>query len=418
MAGKDGPGTGHDNAIGWFILAIIAICIALLIWFKFEYEIKHVIRIIRWSQMWLVSWFVGPDYEIPFRGATYNFQELVDAVPNIPYRDLGDNWMSLIATAAMYPLRYVFAFIIVVFAFWALFRGPETQYRRVLGLDGLIDVQSKVFPIISPFVKFNPSKQPVRPPGTPVPAELPLFSEALGPEEWLAYNQIPIPDGVIDEEAVEEKFAEQLGQPWRGAQNLPDYKKVLLAAFCLKAARKRAEADLMLADIAQCWSADHGLRLSASLLSQANKVLKTKELSQLALSQANRHAYQTTAMMRALYAARSEGGVLAPAQFVWLRGYDRALWYPLNNLGRNTFHMEAIGAVAHYKQERVIDRPIPKPKVKLAVKMIIDYMATNAARPVPQLDYSHVKRTKVKAAKGPQSAGIKKPKIAGKPRPA
>lgn len=408
MAGQQGPGTGHDNAIGWFILLVIFFAILWLIWWQFEYEIKHVIRWIRWSEMWLVSIFVGPDYTIPFQGEEVDYQQLVDRIPDIPYTRLNDNVMSLIHTGAMYPLRYIYAALITLFAFWALFRGPETQFRRQLGLDGLIRVQSKNFPVISPFVNFNPSKQPVRPPGSPVPAELPLFSEALGPEEWLAYEQIPIPDGEIDQEAAADAFAKQLGQPWRGAQNLPDYKKVLLAAFCLKAARKRAESDLMLSDLAECWDAKTGLRLSSALISQANKVLKDRDLSHATLSQANRHAFQTSAMMRALYCARNEGGVLAPAQFVWLRGYDRALWYPLNNLGRNTYHMEAIGAIAHYKQERVIDRPIPKPKVDYAVDMIVTYMSSNSARPIPQLDYTKAKKPQGNSA--PKSAGIKKPK--------
>ena len=69
-------------------------------------------------------------------------------------------------------------------------------------------------------------------------------------------------------------------------------------------------------------------------------------------------------MLRALLTAREEGGVLSPSQFVWLRGYDRNLWYPLNNLGRQSCHMEAIGAMAHFRIERRAQRPIPKPKVQ------------------------------------------------------
>lgn len=411
MAGQQGPSSGHDNAIGWFILLVLAIAIMWLIWYAFEFEIKSMIRYIRWAEMWVVSFFVSPDYTIPYNNTNINFHKLVDQTYDLPYKRLDDTTMGIINTGAMYPLRYVYALIIILFATWALFRGPETQFRRQLGLDSLIKVQSHNFPVIAPFVNFNPAKQPVRPPGSPVPAELPLFSEALGPEEWLAYNQIPIPDGEIDEEATKNAFAQQLGQPWRGAQNLPDYKKILLASFCLKAARKRNDSDKMLSDLAECWDPKTGLRLPNSLVTQANRVLKDRNLSHETLSQANRHAYQTTAMMRALYCARNEGGVLAPAQFVWLRGYDRALWYPLNNLGRNTYHMEGIGAIAHYKQERVIDRPIPKPKMDFAVDSIIEYMSSNAARPIPQLDYSKAKKTK--GVKAPKSAGIKKPKMPG-----
>jgi intracellular multiplication protein IcmP len=107
-------------------------------------------------------------------------------------------------------------------------------------------------------------------------------------------------------------------------------------------------------------------------------------------------------MIRALLTAREEGGVLAPAQFVWLRGYDRALWYPLNNLGRQAYHMEAAGAMAHFKAERLTRRPIPKPKLDGALRTLSDLMRSSRARAIPQVDY-----------KGAKSKGIKKPAGSG-----
>src|SRR5690606_29300093 len=121
-----------------------------------------------------------------------------------------------------------------------------------------------------------------------------------------------------------------------------------------------------------------------------------KNLAASTLSKCNQHAFQTTALLRALLNARDEGGVLAPAQFVWLRAHDRILWYPLNNLGRQSFHMEAIGAMSHFKAERMTQRPIPKPKVQNAVESIAAYMQSGRARPIPQLDYSHSKSRGIK----------------------
>ena len=116
------------------------------------------------------------------------------------------------------------------------------------------------------------------------------------------------------------------------------------------------------------------------------------------LEQANRHAYVTTAMLRALQYARSEGGVMAPAQFVWMRAHDRLLWYPLNNLGRQSFHTEAMGAMAHFKSERLTQRPIPTPKVDYAVESISDYMQSIDARPIPELNYDGSKKRAIKKA--------------------
>jgi intracellular multiplication protein IcmP len=87
--------------------------------------------------------------------------------------------------------------------------------------------------------------------------------------------------------------------------------------------------------------------------------------------------------LRALAYAREEGGVLAPATFVWLRAYDRMLWYPLNNLGRQAFHMEAVGAMCHYKAEKLANRPIVRPKVDGAVETLTEYMKSYKAKEIP-----------------------------------
>jgi len=260
----------------------------------------------------------------------------------------------------------------------------------VFNLDALIEKQSRIFPIILPFVKFNPSSQPPRPPGAPVPADLPLFAEALGPEEWVAFNSIPVPDGKLDEDAAARALGKQLGPRWKGTKGLAPHCQVMLAAFCLKSVRKRAQSDELMARLAACWSFEKGLQLSRDrrLLSDARKILSDKSISEKILAKCNQHAWQTTAMMRGLAEARAEGGVLAPAQFVWLRAHDRALWYPLNNLGRQSYHMEALGAMAHYKAEKMAQRPIPRPKILDAVGSIRDYVASDRVRPIPQLDYT------------------------------
>ena len=206
-------------------------------------------------------------------------------------------------------------------------------------------------------------------------------------------------DRKLDEDVAYKAFSKQLGQRWRGAKNLAPYKQVLLAAICLKASRKRGDSDTMLGRLARCWTQKNGLKLDRKLLREAQAVLRNQDLSGRVLKKCNEHAWETTAMLRALATAREEGGVLAPAQFVWLRAHDRDLWYPLNNLGRQSLHMEAIGAVAHYKAEKLAQRPIPRPKVVDAVKSLAEYLSSTKARTLPQLDYTNSKKRGVKKLK-------------------
>lgn len=409
MAGDDKDSL-HDGAIGWLILGGVFFAVFMLFWYYNKYEVKSLYRWVKYGEMWVTAQFVDDDYTVMWRGTPINFMEWYKAMPSIPKTALDSETLSIISTLAMAPYKIILMALVGIMGLWTLLSGPGTQYRRKMGLDGLINAQSKIFPYIHPFTSFNPSNQPPRPPGAPVPAELPMFAEALGPEEWLAYNQIPDVDGKIDERATYRALAAQLGPRWQGVNKLKPYKKILLAAFCLKAARKRADSDKMLGRLALCWSADGGLKLSrdSGLLKEANKILANRDLSGKTLAKVNQHAFETPALLRALATAREEGGVLAPSQFLWLRAHNRRLWYPMNNLGRQSYHMEALGALSHFKAERMTQRPIPKPKVEGAVKSLSEYMSSGRQRPIPPLDYSGSKKRGVKKPK----AGVKKPKAA------
>lgn len=404
MAGGDNKNTSYESGIGWAILGGVLFCLLLLFWHYFQYEIKSVFRWLRWAEMWLVSFFVGKGYSLSWGDYQVDFHQWLNAVPGIPAQNLDKPTLTVISLLAMEPLKRVFQLLIGLMGLWALMYGPGTQYRRKLNLDGLIHAQKGNFSVIAPFDSFNPASDvPPRPPGAPVPAVLPDFAEALAPEEWLVHNRIPVDPASrqIDEQAAREAFARQLGGRWQGVKGLPPHRQVLLAAFCLKAVRKRKESEIMLGRIAQCWSHEKGLvlRQDSTLLSDARKVLADKKISGGVLAKCNYHAFQTTALMRALVTAREEGGVLAPAEFVWLRAHDRALWYPLNNLGRHAFHMESLGAMAHFKAERLTQRPIPRPKADDSVKALSSYMRSPNARPLPQLDTSPPPKKKKKKKK-------------------
>ncbi len=398
MADKEN--TGYNNAIAWVMLLIIFAGLMWLLWFYKSQEIRSGVRWVRYAEMSVTELFVGEDHIISDnKGPVAKLGEIREYAKNTDKALLNSRNMEVIGLGALHPLRYVFTFLIVLMAFWALFRGPKALLREKLDLNHLIKRQSNNFPSIAPFVTFNPTNQPPRPPGAPVPAELPAFAEALSPEEWIAYYDIPVPNGKVDASVAARAFTQQLGPPWRGTLHMAPYKQILLAAFCLKSVRKRAEADDMLGRLSKSWSFERGLKLEGSLISKARKILRDRDVSGKILAKCNQHAYENTVMLRALATAREEGGVLAPAQFLWLRAHDRLLWYPLNNLGRQSNHMEAIGAICHYKAEKMAQRPIPRPKVEDAVQSISEYIASSNARPIPALDYSKSSKRAIKKVK-------------------
>lgn len=398
--GQQSENTLHDNAIGWFIMLFAFAVLSWIFWYYYDVESRNVIRWIRYGQMWLMQFVIPKDYTVAVRGTEALWHEGFRDITRWKAEQLTYHHLSYFVALVFQPIKYGIVAILAAMVFWVQTKGPNTEFRTAFTIESLLRRQRVNFPVIAPFVHFDPAKQPPRPPGSPVPAELPLFAEALGPEEWLAYNEIPAPDGKLDEKALTACFQKQLLGRWKGPSALEPHQQILLAIFCLKASRKRKDSDVMLGRAAQCWSFKGGFNHKADkkLLSDAQKILANKKLAGNVLAKCNRHAFVATAMLRGLQAAREDGGVLASAEFVWLRAHQRELWYPMNNLGRQSFHMESMGVMSHFRAERITQRPVPVPKVEDAVESIVEYMSSKRARPIPPLDYSHSKKRGVKKA--------------------
>ena len=93
--------------------------------------------------------------------------------------------------------------------------------------------------------------------------------------------------------------------------------------------------------------------------------------------------------MSVLNASRSRSGVLAPAQFAFLKLVDRRLWYALHALGfeadgllahpHPSQRVEAIGARAHWAAERGVGEPIATPEFDTAIAAIRPKTVAKAA---------------------------------------
>ena len=74
-------------------------------------------------------------------------------------------------------------------------------------------------------------------------------------------------------------------------------------------------------------------------------------------------------MASMLELARTDG-VLASAEFLWLKPLDRKLWYMLNSVGRQTAVPEIAGAFAHWTAEKKTKRALRVPMVDEAAKSL------------------------------------------------
>ena len=369
-----------DPLLMWGLSFSFLILLACGVWFILGDQIASGTRWLRVGQLYLVSFFTDK-YE-PLRH--YLITLPAGRISLKQYYQMN----AVVWGLFRYPLGGLFLFLT-----WRVYNIDNSNpYSRKFDLEGLTKEHALSFPVVQPVTKFNPLKDNTRKQGDAVPAKLPPFAEALTPDEWVAYCDVPITGGKPDQDAVRRAFLPQLGKRWQGALALPPYAQALFAAFAMKAGGQRVESDTFLGQLASYWEpgkgAAGGLVLPKEIKDKIRLILQDPKQGRVLEKIAAQHAFTTCALLRCLQFAREQGGVLAPAQFVWLRAVDRNLWYPLNNLGRNAVHVEAAGAITHYRAEKSANKPIPNPQLDPAVNGLLAYIDTNTITHYPPKNYN------------------------------
>ena len=207
----------------------------------------------------------------------------------------------------------------------------------------------------------------------PPPLLPPPLNGSMRPEAWLEAQGYVNGRGrnngflsdedceFLSEDILSEAFDRQLGKPWKGLAQLAPCKRALAAAFaCFHDYQGEKGHDLlnrlsMLAagEAADQFGMDDAISRDSQLSAEIEEILGSSRAFGLE-GVAERHAWETTAMIAMLSAARKDRGVLASASFLWLKREDRGLWYALNNAGNAAIMVEAAGALAHFRAERQI----------------------------------------------------------------
>lgn len=375
-----------DPMITWLVLVLMMVAGTYGMWLVTYRVTGPAIMMVKQAELYPLT-FVSRDAANSYRQISgYRVQASREFATGGDHKQMW-RFVSLASMKSGQHYRWPAMLFLGILGFYVLFFKQQYPFKNKHSLESLLAVQAKSWPVITPFIKFNPATGPQRAPGARVPLELPLFSEALYPEEWMAFNRIRVVNGVPDRDQIRRALLPQLGERFEGFDQLPEHLYCLLAGIALKGAQKRTQSDDFLGLVASCWSSEAGFKATAAVKSQAAKILNDKKIAGPLLDIMGKHAYTATAFIAALGWARRQGGVLAPAQFVWLRGEDRELWYPLNNLGRRAFHVEAAGAMAHYQAEVEARRPLIMPRLDAAVVSIVQYLSETRAR-IPEIEGS------------------------------
>ena len=225
----------------------------------------------------------------------------------------------------------------------------------------------------------------------PPPLLAPPSNGSMRPEDWLEaqghVNGRGRSNGFLSDEDCEflsedilcEAFERQLGKPWKDFAQLAPCKRALAAAFaCFHRYEVEQGHELLdrLSILAAGGAADQlgmddAIPRDSRLSAEIEEILDSSRASGLK-EVAERHAWETTAMIAMLAAARKDRGVLASASFLWLKQEDRNLWYALNNAGNAAIMAEAAGALAHFRAERQIGRPLRRPATRQAAAAFLE----------------------------------------------
>ncbi len=258
-------------------------------------------------------------------------------------------------------LRWPVIATLFILAIIAYFRHATMVFRQRYNVNSLKEAESDNWPQIQPVLSLNLVKQDLEQ-GPWAMAKTPLdYCKEQGIVALGEKNKKTI--WMINKGAAMRLFTMQLGPLWKDLFNLPIHIKALIVIFIARAQRDRAVAKRFLSQIAR--SAASGQLDFSGVSEQLVNYRDSKILKWLDL----RHAYVRTMMATLLEIARADG-ILATAEFLWLKPVDRKLWYILNCVGRQTAFIEVSGIFAHWKAEQSLGRAMTTPMVTEAVKAL------------------------------------------------
>lgn len=253
--------------------------------------------------------------------------------------------------------RYPIIVILVVLSAFAYFQGGG-QFVHKYNMKSLRVLGQEVWPQITPVITLDLVKEDIDK-GPWSMCKLPL--DFCRTHDLLSVNTVSGKKvWMLKQKPAYRLFALQLGPMWKGLDALPIHLKALALVFLARATGQRPLAKRILSQIAM--SAASGKLDFTDVSEQLRQFNNHKIIHWLE----KRHAYVSTLMATMLQIARSDG-VLASAEFLWLKPVDRRMWFMLNNVGRSTAFVEISGAYSHWKAEQKIGQALKTPMVKGAV---------------------------------------------------
>jgi intracellular multiplication protein IcmP len=370
MAGQQQQqNTDNSLAILWGTALVFAI--GWLIWHFFHPVIAYYIVKLRLYEMQLIAWVMPSTKPL--------VMHLQSTVP----QELGLSDLARISTMVGHYLRFPIGASLLGFAVLIYLNRANLRFKKTYNMQSLATAEQQNWVQITPVVQLDLINTDI---------DTGPWAMALTPLQFamqkrllvLEENKPALETAVatlgkgyiqarLEYEAARQAFIVQLGAYWEGSDALSLPAKALFAIFAARAARDRPAADALMSQISRSamgihW--DSGSRLMHRLNFTGTEALLKKYIDHpVVVETVNKHAYVLTVMAAMLVLGRQDG-VLASSEFLWLKPCDRALWFMLNCVGRQTAYAEVAGPFAHWTAECAVGRKLRVPMVDMAVEAL------------------------------------------------
>ncbi len=362
MSGQQQGGSNADNSTGilWGMAGIFVVILAG--WFLLHDPIVKGYFAIKRFEIQIVNLFVSSLTDLRLSLATVN--------PST----VSFNQLLAVGTQVGELIKYPIMGLILFLAVILYTTSSKLGFRKIHSMESLLEQERNNWPVINPvkgldLVNTDIDEGPwaMFIPPMDFAKKYHLLKKELKPLAEGKLNKSHKIEVSIIKAKANQIFVRQLGQPFQSVEKMPIHYRALFASFAAKA---NADRDSSLELLHQIGLSSAGG--STSLNFKGADTLLQKHLgTKLVQKVLQQHGYELTLMATMLNLARIDG-VLASAQFLWLKPYDRRLWYVLNTVGRRTAPPEVAGVYAHWLAEKAIGRKLTVPMVEQATLALED----------------------------------------------
>lgn len=306
-----------------------------------------------------------------------------------------EKYADLVGTVNTFVSTAISPYVLFMFLFYSygIYKFRNNDYKDKHSIDSLLEHQADLWPQVKPMVNVRPQKVHDLDEGEWAMCLEPFsFAEKnnilIREENKMGEESLRLDDGIATS-----VFQKQLGRPWKGVDDLDENERYIFAILASRACRKTAHSLELVQTIARAFTTEKKYK--------PKEIKAFKEKADIAVESAiqnykntetvqnviREHFFVNTVMARMLEEARKDG-VLATADFIWLKIRNRTLWYILNNIGRRSAWTEAAGTWFHYNYEKAIKRKIPSPMVSGAVSSLDLAFRESSTAYIPLRNYN------------------------------